>query len=1269
MRFLTSLFLLAITLTAYASDPFPGRCVSLNGTVLAAEAPSAPDLDLSNGAFTIEAWIKGNMPPGIGFRPVAAKTYTLWGTTGYELGIGSATDNQLNLRLYNGMFETQTVSAGPDLNSDGLWHHVAAVCDAVGNLILYVDGQMYPVGTAIEFSSADGNLKMGDYFEGSFDELCIWNTARTTEQIRESAHLTYTGSEAGLVAYWQFNEEWGPFYDSAGDHDATWIGAGSIISLAPVGGGTSASQIITSTGAYPFAAPEVNLDYTSFSGQDTVVVTRLDLEPNQLPWEYENFVSQHWIVNRFGTGTFITDITLSIAEDLTPSDESNPARLLLSRRASNSSGNWSHEFNGSAANAALDQASFSGLDSFSQLFVSRDPRPGIVSRTPGEFAHDVMPDANLQLIFDVPVFAGTGSITIRKYLDGTWSEEIPASSVTIVNSQVTIDPLTILDLQSTYYVTIDSLAFHDASDTYFPGLYNPDEWFFHTVDQFTEIDPGIPGSSARSLSWGDYDNDGWLDIGISGYSGQSSIRAYFNSGGSFDYEETILANYAISVWGDYDNDSDLDLYVSSGEGFLENIYGSWYLTDGDFSVFLEEAAHWGDHDNDGDLDLIVTGSYYPSYIAYTVIYINSDGEFSDILTPVPYMEDGTVRWGDYDNDGDLDLVITGFDDGHKRAYIFRNDQGTFTNINADIPQYTQFSSSSWGDYDCDGDLDLALLGGGGDESLIMRNDAGIFVDIGADLPNAITGSVSWGDYDNDGDLDLLLTATVEEYVGVTQLYQNVDNVFILTGSEILQLAYSKAAWGDYDNDGDLDFVLAGATGPDERHTRIYRNNTLVANTPPSAPSSLSIAITAAGHEFTWGASTDLETPSDGLTYNLQIGTPDYPVIFKSGMQGRMPQTNQRLVAEMGNVMQNTVWTLNNDFLNEEPYYKHECRDLVASVQAIDNCWTGSEMAFDTLRLNPSIEYLDIFNDSEMNSADMLSWEIAHINELASFQVQISGDIDFSSILIDELFDFNMPRSQRDLTFSVPLNSFANYVALHDNNTYYWRMRPIYNDKRRYTSFSEVPGSFTLDLTNSSPQAPFDGFVPANDEVVSSLTPTIAWDNGYDPDPGDHPGTLHYVIQLDTVVTFATIQYEATTADGVTHADVSSGLLSGYRYFYRIKTVADQSSQSDWSSIQSFLTIMPPQNVILTSDGQNLTLSWDPMFNNTRDNLVYTIYSCPDPYALFPDGWQLAAVQLTVPTWSEPLTEERKFYRVTVGSGAALTTQENPTVFDATGQDN
>ena len=183
---------------------------------------------------------------------------------------------------------------------------------------------------------------------------------------------------------------------------------------------------------------------------------------------------------------------------------------------------------------------------------------------------------------------------------------------------------------------------------------------------------------------------------------------------------------------------------------------------------------WGDYDNDGDLDILLTG-YPGSLPAFAAIYRNDGGSFTDIEAGLQGVYFSSVAWGDYDNDGDLDILMAGSISAPERfSAIYRNDGGTFTDIDAGLAAVSD-SSVAWGDYDNDGDLDALLTGYTGSTAIarVYRNDGGSFTDIGANLTGVSNGSVAWGDYDNDGDLDLLLTggATAGEFA---KIYRNED---------------------------------------------------------------------------------------------------------------------------------------------------------------------------------------------------------------------------------------------------------------------------------------------------------------------------------------------------------------------------------------------------------------------------------------------------------------------------------------------------------------
>ncbi|MFC2083992.1 FG-GAP-like repeat-containing protein, partial [Bacteroidota bacterium] len=468
----------------------------------------------------------------------------------------------------------------------------------------------------------------------------------------------------------------------------------------------------------------------------------------------------------------------------------------------------------------------------------------------------------------------------------------------------------------------------------------------------------LTGVSASSVTWGDYDNDGDLDILLTGkypgtYFHVHTSKIYQNNGdGSFTEQTQVpLTGVAFSsvAWGDYDNDGDLDILLTGDDrnAYVSKIYQN--NGDGSFTeqtqISLTGVAYnsvaWGDYDNDGDLDILLTGSTGSTYIS-KIYQNNGDGSFTEqtqiSLTGVAY---SSVAWGDYDNDRDLDILLTGqINLQTSVSKIYQNNgDGSFTE-QTQISLTGVFSSSvAWGDYDNDGDLDI-LLSGITDSlqgvSIIYRNNGdGSFTEqTQISLTGVYSGSVAWGDYDNDGDLDILLTGYTESsYVSI--IYRNNGDRSFSEQTQIsLTGVYSSSVvWGDYDNDGDLDILLTGSglSNPDGI-SKIYKNNTQQINSPPASPLNLQYEILLDRVKLTWDKSIDNETPRNSLTYNLLIGDSSGEVNILSPMSDR--NNGYRRIVNLGNTNHNNSWTIKG--LEPGTYYW--------SVQAIDNAFTGSQFS-------------------------------------------------------------------------------------------------------------------------------------------------------------------------------------------------------------------------------------------------------------------------------------------------------------------------------------
>ncbi len=317
-----------------------------------------------------------------------------------------------------------------------------------------------------------------------------------------------------------------------------------------------------------------------------------------------------------------------------------------------------------------------------------------------------------------------------------------------------------------------------------------------------------------------------------------SLAAYLISGSIARAQTFTDINAAITgiqqgsvIWGDYDGDNDLDCFVVGTEGVeLNYISGLYQNNSGVFSLLDNELkniattntnASWGDYDNDGDIDLIVDSK----------IYQNEAGVFTNINANLTTLEQGSVSWGDYDNDNDLDLLITGTG-GSAPGYqsiVYRNDNGSFVDIGAGLPGIWA-GSGEWGDFDDDGDLDILLVGKTGNSGepnigKIYRNSSNTFAEL-LSFDGIGHGAASWGDYDNDDDLDVLLSGNLNSSGSTlhhTKLYKNENNTLVDSGVDLPNLAESYIGWVDFDSDGNLDLMLTGQNESGNPDTELYRN--------------------------------------------------------------------------------------------------------------------------------------------------------------------------------------------------------------------------------------------------------------------------------------------------------------------------------------------------------------------------------------------------------------------------------------------------------------
>jgi hypothetical protein len=279
--------------------------------------------------------------------------------------------------------------------------------------------------------------------------------------------------------------------------------------------------------------------------------------------------------------------------------------------------------------------------------------------------------------------------------------------------------------------------------------------------------------------------------------------------------------------------SDL-LFRGHGDGTFENVSQSAGI---ETSTNRGRGGFWVDYDNDGKLELFVK-NYHGANRLYKN---NGDGTFTQIANAAGLAdatdgkENGFIcSFVDYDNDGLMDVAFSG-SNRSKEALYRQNSDGTFSDVTAaaGLKPRNPCQGIAWGDYNNDGLLDLYVARGSQfnlpfGNTLYRNNGDGTFSDVTEEAgltTTANTWAAIWGDYDNDGFLDLFVTCAGARALGVGNanlLYHNNGNGTFTNKAVEKGLAlqddtslHKGAAWADYNNDGLLDIIVKDGIGSEQ----------------------------------------------------------------------------------------------------------------------------------------------------------------------------------------------------------------------------------------------------------------------------------------------------------------------------------------------------------------------------------------------------------------------------------------------------------------------
>jgi len=467
------------------------------------------------------------------------------------------------------------------------------------------------------------------------------------------------------------------------------------------------------------------------------------------------------------------------------------------------------------------------------------------------------------------------------------------------------------------------------------GTVGANEWDFSYVD----VPMGSMSTGSSDLAWGDADGDGDLDL-VAGSNNMTLL--FLNDTGTLVQSNTVLPGY----WEE-NSQAEFDL----------------------------RSLSWADYDNDGDQDLLIPSVYDTQTFSFRTALMRNDGmdsngdlvftETAPVIDPTNHAQ---TAWADVDADQDLDLLVVNiaplFDNSYIKRYLNQGD-GTFLPEAILGSVEVTYGEAQWGDYDGDGDLDILLAGGvneanGSYTHMVIRiyqNDNGTYVPFEAVDNLAADGwfdisAATWADYDSDGDMDILVAGNYNSGTNIegrARIYSNNNGLFTDSGTDLPAPRASgdlggTFSWLDMDGDGDLDYYIAGqyfvpgGNGLVESQMHLYRNDTQLINQPPASPSGLQAEVLP-DHtvRLSWAPVIDDHTPAVSLTYDLELYRDHLPVVIPE----RVPQP--------GSLSAVNEWVVEN--LPDGNYQW--------VVRAVDAAFAGSETASGSFSIGISTDVPEV----------------------------------------------------------------------------------------------------------------------------------------------------------------------------------------------------------------------------------------------------------------------------------------------------------------------
>lgn len=377
--------------------------------------------------------------------------------------------------------------------------------------------------------------------------------------------------------------------------------------------------------------------------------------------------------------------------------------------------------------------------------------------------------------------------------------------------------------------------------------------------------------------------DYWADFGTSWE--RIIIPIDYNADGKIDllaaasWGSRLLTNKGDGTFEQVSN----DIFSLPGEIELDNNTELWYTG----------IVQIADFNNDGYPDILTTKGRPNEDQGQPAIYLNNggNGSFSEVAeSGIQAQRAGTMAIGDINNDGMMDVVVSGWNDTFgntcTRAYLGKGD-GSFSiakNEKFDISNRgTQKGHIILADFNNDSMLDLFVTGESSTASWAKTSDVyygngdGTFSDHPVSLGTGIKCSgIDWSDLNGDGFVDMVFAGESDNN-SYTQIAVNQgDNTFAVSDLPIRHRAGAVVCLSDINSDNKADLMVMGYNDEGSKHFQVLTNglSNRFANTAPTAPTNVTANSENGKVTFTWNDGSDKETPAEGLRYNIYIKTKD-----------------------------------------------------------------------------------------------------------------------------------------------------------------------------------------------------------------------------------------------------------------------------------------------------------------------------------------------------------------------------------------------------------